>query len=129
MRRLAVLRVTRRKVNADRAAPTGTLCYRRASGMGTRAPWSTALLLVWASGCGGGDPPATVPVDPPLRLVATPASVSIQPSQSKEVVFRLLNDKGHAVPSRTIQFSIVDDPGKPGDDAAGATLSSDRGVS
>jgi hypothetical protein len=95
--------------------------------MGTRAPWSTALLLVWAAGCGGGDPPAA-PVEPALHLVAEPMGVAIQPSQSKDVVFRLLDQKNQPVPERIIQFSIVDDPGKPGDDAAGATLSYDRGV-
>src|SRR5687767_10042303 len=96
--------------------------------MGTRAPWFTALWLVWASGCNGGDPPAPPPVEPPLHLVAVPDRVGIQPSQSKLVTFLLRDDRNQVVPGRTIQFSIVDDPGKPGDEAGGATLSSDRGV-
>jgi hypothetical protein len=79
-------------------------------------------------GCNGGDPPPTVPVDPPLHLEAVPASVSIQPSQSKDVLFRLLDPRGLPMAGRIIRFSIIDDPAKPGDDAAGATLSYDSGV-
>ncbi|HXU83658.1 MAG TPA: hypothetical protein VN914_19830 [Polyangia bacterium] len=79
-------------------------------------------------GCGGSGPPAPPPVEPPLRLAAFPESVAIQPSQSKDVLFRLQTLIGAPVQGRVIQFSIVDDPGTPGDEAAGATLSFDRAV-
>jgi hypothetical protein len=94
--------------------------------MGTRAPVWTALLL-WAS-CGGSDAPPPTPPDAPLHLVAQPESVAIHPSQSKDVVFRLLDPEGQPTAGRIIQFSILDDPGKPGNEAAGATLSFDRGI-
>jgi hypothetical protein len=96
--------------------------------MGVRALVLTALFVV-AGGCGGSDAPPPTPVEPPLRLTATPDSVAIQPSQSKDVAYRLTTQEGKPVPGRVIQFSIVDDPGTPGDEAAGATLSFDRAVS
>jgi hypothetical protein len=97
--------------------------------MVARAPVLTALFVVGAWGCGGSAAPPPSPVEPPLRLSATPESVAIQPSQSKDVAFRLRTEQGQPVSERVIQFSILDDPGTPGDEAAGATLSFDRGVS
>src|SRR5689334_8436578 len=91
--------------------------------------WASTALFVVLCGCGGIAAPPASTVEPPLRLTAVPESVAIAPSQSKDVVFRLQTDQGQPVPERVIQFSIVDDPGTPGDEAAGATLSSDRGVS
>jgi hypothetical protein len=67
-------------------------------------------------------------VEPGLRLSAESESVAIQPSQSKDLVFRLRDDAGKPVPDRVIQFSILDDPATPMDDGAGATLSLDRVV-
>jgi hypothetical protein len=96
--------------------------------MVARAGALTALFVA-LGGCGGSDAPAPATVEPPLRLTATPESVAIQPSQSKDVAFRLQTEQGQPVPERVIQFAIADDPGTPGDEAAGATLSFDRAVS
>jgi hypothetical protein len=96
--------------------------------MEVRSAARLALLLGWAVGCGGEGAPVPRPVEPPLRLLAEPESVAVQPSQAKDVLYRLLNDRDQPVPDRVIQFSIVDDPATPGDDAGGATLSFDRGV-
>jgi hypothetical protein len=96
--------------------------------MGFRAPVVTALLVAWVCGCAGDSPPVQAMVDPVLHLVAEPESVGIQPSQSKDVRFRLLDPQNHPVPERVLQFFIVDDRETDGDDAAGATLSYDRGV-
>ena len=58
------------------------LCYGRASSMGTRRRVVAALLIGWAAGCSGSDPPAPIVVEPALHLVAMPESVAIPPSQS-----------------------------------------------
>jgi hypothetical protein len=89
--------------------------------------WTALFVVLW--GCGGSDAPPPATVEPVLHLSATPESVAIQPSQSKDVDFRLQTDKGQAVADRIIQFSIIDDPATPGDEAAGATLSFSRAVS
>src|SRR5689334_12353293 len=125
MRRLAVLRFGPAQVNGR-----GGLVHAivRAGPMVARAgAWTALLIALW--GCGGSDAPAPATVEPPLRLSATPESVAIPPSQSRNVGFRLRTEEGQPVPDRVIQFSILDDPGTPGDEAAGATLSFDRAVS
>lgn len=105
------------------------MCYGRRASMNARsAAPLTALLFVCVSGCGGDDPPAPLTPGRPLRLLAEPESVAIQPSQSKDVVFRLVTESDVPVPGRVIQFSIVDDPATPAYDSGGATLSFDRGV-
>jgi hypothetical protein len=84
-----------------------------------------ALFLV---SCGGDGPPPTPVVEGPLHIVANPESTNIVPGQSREVVFQLLSEKNAGVPERVIQFSILDDPATPEDEARGATLSADRGT-
>jgi hypothetical protein len=64
----------------------------------------------------------------PLRLEAIGEQVVIAPGGSRDLVFRLLDDRDAPVPERAVVFTIVDDPAIPGDDAKGATLSSDRGT-
>lgn len=85
-----------------------------------------ALLLAW--GCGDGSPPLPPPINGPLRLSSAPDSVAIRPGESAIVAFTLQDENGAPVPERVVQFTIIDDPSTPGDDARGATLSFDRSI-
>src|SRR5947208_1768433 len=64
----------------------------------------------------------------PSRIVATPESLAVHPSQGALITFRLLDDQGEPLADRIVQFAIVDDPTTAVDEARGSTLSFDRGV-
>ncbi len=78
--------------------------------------------------CGCSEPtgaPADAGADRTLTLRADP-EINVNPSESRDVLFLLVNARGAPVSDGVVQFSIVDDP--PFSEAKGATLSHGTGV-
>jgi hypothetical protein len=93
--------------------------------VGSKAAFWLALpaLATLLSAC--GDQPAALPdagPQGPFRIQAA-SSVAIKPSESRALVFTLLDEHDHPLPDHPLQFQIVD-PQR----AKGATLSSDHGT-
>jgi hypothetical protein len=96
----------------------------RANGLAARL-----ALLVLSVRCQGDDPAAPPPViEDHSRIVPSSESVGIRPGQSTLLTYHVLDEHDAPVPDLVLQFSIIDDPSTPEDDARGSTLSFDRGV-
>lgn len=80
--------------------------------------------------CGGDRPDVAADggQEPMLLLVPTPREATVRPGGSAHITFRLSAAGGRPMAERVIRFSIIDDPNTSDDDARGATLSFDRGL-
>lgn len=92
-----------------------------------RLLWALAVALVAFPACAGPDGPGADDVDGRLHIVVSD-SITVRPRESRHVAFQLVDEQGNAVDNRVMQFSIVDDPMTPEDEARGATLSFDRSI-
>src|SRR5688572_20627334 len=89
-----------------------------------------SALAISLAACGGDrfDVTADGGQEPMLLLVPTPREATVRPGGSAHITFRLGASGGQPVAERLIRFSIIDDPNTSDDDARGATLSFDRGL-
>jgi len=78
------------------------------------------LALLFAA-CGSGPEPH-VPPTTPRTLIATPATIRVQPGEMGTLDFELRGPLGEPLPGQVVSFAIVDDPQTPGAEAQGATL-------
>lgn len=98
-----------------------------ASRVGLWCAWRSTIVLAAAAlvtvACGGGEGSGLTTPDGPYRIIALADDVAIPPSESKPLVFRLVDAQDRPAAGRVLQFEIVD-PSV----AKGATLSVDRAV-